>query len=169
MMSEAAYFFEDGAVKLGQWFNSGEFDDLTDTDDQGIPTKHDGNYGFYMVIDKTLYEETQEQGLRSFIQLGFTPDQMNEIDFYSGGGLNYRGLIPGRDNDELGVAVAYASISSKLKSTRDSAETAFELTYKVLWNEHFYIQPDFQYILNPGADLSLEDALVAGLRFEISL
>ena len=59
LASEAAYLFTGdalpGFIKLGAWHNTGEFDDIVDTDASGAPVKHDGNTGGYLVIDKMLY------------------------------------------------------------------------------------------------------------------
>jgi porin len=34
--------------------------------------------------------------------------------------------------------------------------------------EWLTVQPDVQYVVNPGTDPALDDALVVGLRFEIA-
>ena len=39
----------------------------------------------------------------------------NEVDFYVGGGIHYQGIIPTREDDILGLAVAHASISEDLQ------------------------------------------------------
>ena len=48
-------------------------------------------------------------------------------------------------------------------------ETAIELTYSAQLTDNFRIQPDIQYIINPGTDPSLKNALVVGVRFEFGL
>lgn len=41
------------------------------------------------------------------------------------------------------------------------------LTYKFPVAEWLTLQPNFQYVVNPGLDPNLKDALAAGLRFEL--
>lgn len=158
-----------GTYKLGAWYHTADFDDVIDTDAEGEPTRHDGNHGVYFIADQMVYRENGDQGLGIFLQIGGAPDDRNEVDFYIGGGINYHGLIPGRDEDDFGMAVAHASISDKLRSAepRDAAETTFEVTYRVQIAPWLAIQPDFQYVFDTGADPELKNAKVGLLRFEI--
>lgn len=159
-----------GTYKLGTWYHSADFDDVKDTDAAGDPIKHDGNYGVYFIADQMVYRENGDQGLGLFLQIGGAPDDRSEVDFYIGAGINYLGLIPGRDEDVFGIAVAHASISDKLRTAeaRDSAETTLEVTYRAQIAPWFVIQPDFQYVFDTGADPALGDAVVGLLRFEIN-
>ena len=43
-----------------------------------------------------------------------------------------------------------------------------EVTYRAVINRKFAIQPDLQFVFNPGADSTRKNSLVAGLRLEIS-
>ncbi len=51
--------------------------------------------------------------------------------------------------------------------SRDSHETAVELTYRTQLFPWLAIQPGVQMIFNPGADSSLDNAVVSIVRFEI--
>jgi len=103
-----------------------------------------------------------------FFQFGTNDKRVNEVNWYVGGGVNYRGLIPGRGQDEIGLAVAHAFINEDIVDAggRKDYETAFELTYSAQINDVLRIQPDIQYIINPGAVIGIQDALVIGLRAE---
>ena len=46
----------------------------------------------------------------------------------------------------------------------DRWEVTFELTYRVRVLPFLSLQPDVQYVANPGGDPDLDDALVVGLR-----
>ncbi|NOR65392.1 MAG: hypothetical protein GQ468_05180 [Candidatus Scalindua sp.] len=159
-----------GTYKLGGWYHSGKFDDVRDTDENDDPRKHDDNYGIYFIADQMLIPGEGKRGLGAFFQIGGVPDDRNEVDFYVGGGLRYQGIIPSREDDILGLAVAHASISEDLRDVekRDSHETAVELTYRARIFPRFAIQPGVQTIFNPGADSSLDNAWVSIVRFEIS-
>jgi porin len=103
-------------------------------------------------------------------------------------GLAYNGLIPGRENDSVGVSVDYARISSRASRLNQDTrfftgnplfpirnyEMALELTYQAQVTPWLLAQPDVQYINNPGgrvlnADGSVRpNALVFGLRTAIT-
>ena len=154
--SEAAYFFTGdalpGFIKLGAWYNTGEFADVIDVDDNGDPVVRDGNTGGYLVVDKMLYREDGEQGLGAFVQFGSNRKNVNEVNRYVGAGLNYHGLIPGRDQDDFGIAFAQAQITDDLIDAggRNDHETTIEATYRAQVTEHISLQPDLQYVINPG-------------------
>lgn len=173
---ETAYHFAadtlPGTVKFGYWRNTGHFEDVLETNSEGSPVTHSGNQGIYFVADKLMYDQGDGQGLAGFLQLGWAPDEdINEFGSYFGGGIKYTGLIPHRNMDEFGIAIAGALLSGKLAYDpgRDSAETVLEFTYKAVFNKYFALQPDVQFILNPGADASLGNAVVLGARLEVSL
>lgn len=158
-----------GTYKIGFFNHSADFTDLTDS-----TKSYKGNTGVYAIADQMIYKENEEgdQGLGALYQIGFAPDNRNLNDFYLALGLNYYGLVPGRDEDVLGIAMAHASISNQLvDSDPDNIfkhETVVEFTYGAAIGDHFAIKPNLQYIINPGADASLKNALAGILRFEIS-
>ncbi len=175
---ETGYHFGDpdesqtmpGAYKLGWWYHTDEFDDVRDMDENGGPLEHNGNYGLYFIADQMLIPGDGKRGLGAFFQIGGVPEDRNQVDFYIGGGVHYQGIIPTRDNDVLGLAVARASISDDLKDIekKDSHEIAVELTYRAQVLPWFAIQPGVQTIFNPRADPSLDNAIISILRFQIN-
>jgi len=135
------------------------------------------NHGVYLIAEKTLFSEGAEgQGLGGFFQFGWADDDWNRIARYWGAGLNYTGLIPGRDRDRAGFFVGSARNGDKFMnfmknvelSPVEHTETAIELTYRAEVRPWLYLQPDFQYIINPGMDPSLKNAFQAGCRVEIA-
>lgn len=158
-------------LKLGLWHNTGKFDHLTNTDNNGDPEQKYYNYGGYMILDKTIFEKNDSEKLGFFAQVGGTKSDVNLINLYWGAGLNWQGFSSQRPDDALGLAVAHASISNKLSDTgvNDNHETTLELTYKAVFNDNFSIQPDIQWIFNPGADPNLKNAVAMGIRCEIAL
>jgi porin len=172
---ETAYRFgyetSPGTVKAGYWKNTGAFEDLSSVDSAGNPAIRKGDQGFYVVADKTIYATNEGQGLAAFLQLSSAPNKnINEFTSYFGGGLKYTGLIPSRRQDEAGIAIARALVNEKLliDSGRGTAETTLELTYRAVINGHFAIQPDMQFVFAPGAASTRKNAVVAGMRIELS-
>jgi porin len=170
-----------GSYKLGYWQHTAEFDDVRDTDVNGSLLEHQRNYGMYFLFDQMLIPGEGNKGLGAFFQVGGAPGNRNEVDFYVGGGVHYQGIIPSKEDDVLGLAVAHASISGNLRDAEDVAEpdgstfhikdkheTAIELTYKTQITPWLTIQPGVQTVFNPGADAGLDDAVISILRFQIN-
>jgi porin len=44
-----------------------------------------------------------DQGLSGFVRAGGVPNDRNLISFYADGGLLYKGLVPGRPDDKVGL------------------------------------------------------------------
>lgn len=137
----------------------------------------DENNGIYFIGEKTLFEEDGSRGsLGAFVQLGFTHADHNQVDSYWGAGLNYTGLFTSRPDDVAGLAVASARNGSDFmryardvdRAAVDHAETTIELTYQAMIQPWLTIQPDLQYVINPGMDRRLDNALVVGARIEVA-
>lgn len=178
-----------GELKFGGWVQSGRYADVLSE------STASGNYGFYAVLDQMLFREQasaapapegksvknfkeppeqSDQGLGFFSRVGFAPTDRNFVSFYFDTGLTYKGFIPGRDDDSLGVAFGFAGVSSGGRvSIADedlsptSAEMVLEVTYQVQVTSFLTVQPDLQWIVNPGATSSISDALVIGARASV--
>ena len=79
-----------------------------------------------------------------------------------GGGLLYTGLIPRRDRDELGFGVINANVTDDLRSQGLTDETNIEWFYKIQLTPWMSLQPDIQYVINPGGDG--RNAVALGVR-----
>ncbi len=179
------------AIKFGSWIHTQELPDVLKKDEVDEPLTHSKDYGFYGVIDQMLFREQpdQDQGLSTFFQLGGSPDDRSSVDFYFGTGLHYQGLIPKRDQDIVGVAVANAFIGKDSRKARDleiqnfdasisdptsmpgkllSHESAFELTYRIQVHERLAVQPDYQLVVHPAGEDNVNPAHVFILRFEVT-
>jgi porin len=119
--------------------------------------------------------EKADQGLGWFGRVAFTPADRNFINFYFDTGLSCKGLIPTRDNDTIGIGFGYAQLSNGARNgLRDEgvnptgAEMVIELTYQAEITPWLIVQPDLQYIINPGGTTGLNNALVIGGRAAIT-
>lgn len=115
------------------------------------------------------------QGLGCFARVGFGPQDRSFVGFYCDGGLVYTGLIPGRDNDQCGIAVGYSALSNGAADTLLSKgqsnagyEMAIEGTYSIQITKWLQIQPDTQYIIRPGGSGALGNAFVLGARATVT-
>lgn len=191
-----------GTYKLGGWYHSGRFADqrfdsagrsLASPASSGVPAQHRGDYGLYALVDQMVWRvpETKDNGLGVFLRLAGSPSDRNQVDFYADGGLNYKGLLPDRGDDVLGLGLAYARISDAAsgldrdgnffngtqRPVRDH-EMALELTYRAQVTPWWTVQPDLQVIFHPGGHVpdptdptgkrAIRDALVLGLRTAVS-
>lgn len=116
-----------------------------------------------------------DQGLGVFGRIASEPQDRNFMGLYFDTGLTCKGLIPTRDADTLGVGFAYAQLSSGAKraathagSVGVSAEMALEATYQAQITPWLSVQPDLQYIINPGGSQNLGNALVPGCRVAVT-
>ena len=153
-----------GQFHVGAWHHSGRFGDL-----DGSPI-HAGNHGVHLGAEQWIYredyqDEQDDQGLGAFVHYGWAREDRSEVPNYIGGGLVYKGLFRGREDDLIGLAVAHVAFSNLL--TNQSAETNVELFYKVHLLPYLVVQPDLQYVASPSG--MYRDAFVAGLRFELDL
>jgi porin len=156
-----------GTYKAGFFHHNGDFVNMTDT-----TSTVKGNSAYYVIADQFLYREnaTDGQGLGAMFQFGCTPKDRSINNIFLSVGLNYYGLIPGRDEDILGLAMAHASISQEFRNLKPGAlghETAIDFTYKYNLSKLLTIQPDLQYIINPGVSELQKNAFVGVLRISL--
>jgi porin len=187
-----------GQLKPGVWFQTGRNADAL------ASSTGSGNSGFYLVLDQMLYREpcettdaglakdgkstvrdktfktsiakdNNDQGLGCFGRISFAPADRNFISFYFDTGLTYKGLIPSRDDDTLGVGFGYAQLShgaqntlSAGDSTPAGAEMVLELTYQTQLTHWLVVQPDLQYVIHPGGTSDPGNAFVIGARATVT-
>jgi len=163
----------DAKLALGHWRYSSEFPDLLDTDGLGNPVERKGNRGYYVLGEYAVSREAgdSKQGLSLFGRIGTANDDINPIARYQGLGLVYTGALPGRDADRLGLAIGRIENGEDYRRALglDARETHMEFTYRAQILPWLAVQPDIQYVVNPGTDSALENALVLGVRIEAAL
>lgn len=162
-------------IRTGMWHHS-ENDVWIQLTTDPNPITYNQNYGFFTTFDQMIYKESycegNDQGLGVFGQFGWAPENRNFLKEFYGGGFVYKGLLPSRDNDLLGLGFSNVLFSGGFLQQNIAAgipmakyETAVELFYKYQFSQFITFQPDIQYIANPGGQY--RDALVPGMRFEV--
>lgn len=161
-------------VALGGYLYSGTVDCIHRLPG-GTPGRCRGR-GAYLLAEGALRPEAADvdQGLAAFGRVGVSNAKAAQIGRYVGAGLVYTGLLPGRDRDQAGFAAAWAENGADYLSRQESldvrperGELALELMYSVHLTSEWTIQPDLQFIINPGTDPTLADAFVVGVRTSI--
>jgi porin len=174
-----------GELKVGGWLHTTDFESNFE-DDAGepfvvtgrAPRQHSKNIGVYVAAQQMLWREKEDQGVQAFARAGASPQERSFFEVVVDGGLTWEGMIPTRDDDILGLGIAYARISrdivrrerldSETNGTQypaySSHETVLEGFYTLKLNPWWTVQPDVQWIFNPGGNESVPDAVVAILR-----
>jgi porin len=158
---------------VGTWRYTPRFDDLVDTDALGNPLRR-VNRGAYFLAEQTVFREKEDpaQGPALFFRYGVANGDVNTLDYSYSLGLRYKGLLPGRDEDEFGIGMTRGHAGAKFRQAAatplTSGETALEITYRAKVARWLAIQPTLQRIASPGFNPALRDAWIAGARFEIA-
>jgi porin len=164
-----------GTYKFGGWYDSGNFPDQEHDDN------HRGNYSLYGVVDQTVWRSAAnaKHTINLFGRIMGAPDDRNHVDFGFNGGLTLTAPFPGRDDDQAGLDFGVAHVASKAADAiaatvgrRPGAELLIEATYQAQATPWLLLQPDLQYVANPGGGIDdpadvrrgLGDELVVGMR-----
>lgn len=168
-----------GQIKAGFWVQTGQ------SANPLAETTNTASLGGYLIFDQMLYREPlvtgtksdakarspapSPQGMGSFARIGFAPPERSIVDFYFDACLVYTGLVPTRDVDRLGIAIAYGQLSSSARevptfrdSYGDGCQMVLEATYQAQITPWMTIQPNVQLIISPGSQLNNDNAVVLG-------
>jgi porin len=109
-------------------------------------------------------------GWSGWLRAGRADGAVQAVAGYLGAGLTRKGLIAGRPDDLLGVAVASAAAGGSARRLLglNHTETTVELTYQAPVHAGLTVQPDIQYVRHPSSRGGIPDALAVGLRFVLS-
>ncbi len=157
-------------LAFGVWQYTTRFDDILDMDANGNPEKR-ASRGAYAVIEKVLKygANSDDEFIKGFFRIGQTDGDTAQFDQAIGTGLVFTGLIPGREQDELGIAYAQERNASKYRIVSGNtvhAEKSFELGYRYRAVAGFVIQPFVQYLLNHSRDMAQDSKWWLGMRME---
>lgn len=162
---------------------------------------YDQKYTFYWQADQMLFREPtapatdstphdfsgkalraaetrklSDQGLYAFSFINYAPAYDNAMPFYFHVGLVYKGLIPRRDKDQLGVAFGYGNYSYDQiladeragQDIRQTDEGVVEVDYRIQLTSFAYVQPFWQYIIRPNGDGVVHNANILGLHMGVT-
>ena len=119
--------------------------------------------GIYFIIDQDIFEFSNKK-ISIFGQTTYSPSEKEtDNNFYFGMGGVFYNPFEFNTQNTLGMAIAYSMFN-----TEDyKYELTFEAFYKVRLCRVLSIQPDFQYIINPGGNINNEydNAFVGFIRF----
>lgn len=190
-----------GIYKLGAWYSTSPFADrrfdtsgllLASPASTRVPRTHSPGYGVYGIVDQMIWRpgdvkgDDDTRGLAAFGEVMAAPGSFNLSDLSFYGGLNWKGMLPGRADDVAGLAVAYIGLSAAAHAHGTDliaftgrgqpfadSETVIEATYSYKVNGWLTLQPDAQYVLHPNAGMPvngrvLKDAVVVAARATVT-
>ena len=151
---------------LGVWTYTEEFPDL-------VTDQTHNNTGAYIALEERLLSKDSGSNfdLSGSLRFGIANDDINPLSSFFGATLVATGLFPGWPEDQLGLGVAVANGGDKFQSTfdvPDEREINVELTYFANLTPSLSIQPDIQWIINPGLDGEADDVFVFGVRLQLN-
>jgi porin len=169
-----------GNVKLGAYFNGGSAE-VFDTGVAGRPGETvQARYGFYVLGDQALArwgDPAEKRHLGVFAAFVCAPDQrVIPVPYFCDAGLVAYGFLPSRPRDFAGFGLAYGSYSGDLRRAEEIQaltapavgvqdwEMTLEFTYGCTVRPGLLVQPDLQYLVNPGGNKALPNALAVGLN-----
>jgi porin len=156
-----------GAYRVGLWN-----DPQPKANSDAVKNYRD-DVGIYTSCDQMFHKENTDhqdtQGLGVFFRYGYAPSKTNDITNFLSFGFQYQGLFNGRDDDILGVAFARGFFCDSADAAySDDYENAVELYYNAQLTEMFNVSPAVQYITNPGGGNASRDAVVLGVRVQMT-
>jgi porin len=179
IMAEGFYKYNAAALpgrfKIGGWIHTGDFENIA------TPSiVESGDCGIYAVWDQTIAKlDGEGRNVAVFARVIGAPDDRNEVDFYAEGGVTVTGPFASRPGDLFGIGFAYTGISNAAQIADRNAglsivrnyEALLEVSYTAIIVPGFSVQPDLQYLWNPGGNVPdvsgthpVENALVIGIR-----
>ena len=191
--------------RLGAWYDSERFADqrydvngvsLASPLSNGLPRQHRGDVSIYAVADQMVWRrgDNPNESVSVFGRAMGTPQaDRNLADFSLNAGVVYHNPVANRPDDTVAIGMGYAHVSSAVSNLdRDgasyivanemptyngirSSETYVESSYTYQVHPWWQVQPDLQYVFNPGGGIAdpdnpgrrVGDELVLGLRTNV--
>lgn len=162
-----------GRIRLGGYYHSARV-----TDFDGNPQRGQG--GFFGIFEQQLTKRAlpddapkdatpdTTHGLFAYVQDGIGDEDTNPVAASCAAGFCIRGTFPGRDSDVAGVHYSWIDLSNRPGAGFATDEHALELYYKIAITPFIAVTPDIQFIFNPSGSRTINDAVVGGLRVQIT-
>jgi carbohydrate-selective porin OprB len=157
-----------GHYRVYGWDATYDHPDLTDAG-----TEKPG-WGVGLSLDQEISEQA---GV--FARFAYNNKNVYPVEWFWSVGTSVKGLLPERDEDELGVGIAGLIGNSNLnKATADTGlllsgdnegtEYHLEAYYRIRISEYLSVTPDVQYVINPLGNSHNDDVFAAMLRAHLS-
>lgn len=140
---------------------------------QGGPEPASATHGFYWQAEQMVYREGEsgEEGMSVWaVAVLMEPLESAAVPFQVNAGVVYTGLIPSRAEDVAMIGLASGRIGDVDMGFPAGGgwECVIELGYRVQLPGTAFVQPNLQWILQPGGSEETPNALVLGAQMGIS-
>jgi len=135
------------------------------------------SYGFYWHADQMVWQKSpgSDQGLTLWSSFVLSPQQnIAKLPFQANAGVVYKGLIPTREQDYTIFGLVYGKFSNNYARTVAASgngypqyEMVLEWGYRINFTKFAYVQPDLQWVINPGGTGNIPNALVLGAQMSV--
>jgi porin len=131
------------------------------------------SYGFYWHADQMIYQEApgSDQGLTiwsAFVHIAKLPFQVN-------GAFFIKASFPREATIYSCFGIVYGKFSRNFARTVAESgegypdyELVFEWNYKIQLTKFAFVQPDLQWVINPGGTHRIPNALVLGAQMGVT-
>lgn len=162
---------------VGFWRYGNRVPDQFDVDANNTPRQR-RSQGGYVLAERSLFSLGGEAGrdVTAFGRYAFSAGDSTAIDRMGNLGMRIRGPLASRPDDSLAIGWTYSRLASKWRSAQrvagsatENSEDAFEVTWRVAITPWLALQPDIQYIRNPGGTSGPSNARLIGARLELAL
>jgi porin len=155
---------------VGAWTFTKKQDDLVDVDANGDPVKQK-QAGAYFLSSYQIYRDQSARDIGVFLRGGIADGNTAQVNWEYVTGVVGHGWVPTRADGEIGFGFTQSHNSNtyqrSLTTAGDSSEYGFELYYRDSIYKGVTVQPDIQYVVNPGSDKAVKNASIVGLRLGI--
>ena len=150
-----------GNYRFYAWYMNADHQEWDGSDDDQTGS------GFGLSLDQQLIPDA----LTIFARAAWQNEDIYEIEAHYSAGLQLTGKFWNRADDVVGLAYGFAKISNEYEDASarniDDDEQHLELYYRLVFNDHFALTADYQWINNPAGNSDADNASVFGLRSQI--
>ena len=151
-----------GGLSVGGWYHTGNFDRF-----DGGSEEHAS--GFFATLHQVLWQDPgTERSVELGLQYGWGDPDLSEVEHQIGIGCVMQAPISSRQSDEFGVYFSWVDLSDAPGAGFGENESGVDAYYAIALHPNATLRPEVQYIINPSGDPSIEDALVLGVRVELT-
>lgn len=129
--------------------------------------------GVYLLSSYQVYHDKQTgQGIGMFFRGGVAEGDTVQVDWDYELGVVGNGWVPTRPDSEIGAGFTQSHNGGKYVQSvggiANESEYGVEIYYRDKIMPGLSVQPDFQYVINPGSDKVTKNATLVGMRVDIN-
>ncbi len=161
-----------GKVAFGAWRYTRKQDDIRELGPTGDPAKRKAQ-GAYVLLERALTGADGEDAVRrttAFARLGVSDGDTTPFQGGWQAGIKVDRVFASRPDSAFSIGVNQAYLTQKHRANAadegqdlGDTESAIEVTYADTVGP-LTLQPDLQYVIRPGGDRAMKNAVVAILR-----